>query len=295
MGSIAAHLPKVSVIVPVYNAERTLEDCINSLLALNYPKENRELIFVDNASTDGTADILSQGRGEIKTLFEGKKGSAAARNRGLMSTSGDVVAFTDSDCVVDKDWLRKIVAPLEDDCVGIVGGKILAKRPCNKIEEFGEAIHDHNKAINEYMPPYVITMNWASRLCVLNEVGLFDERFIRGQDVDLSWRIFQSGYKIIYEPEAMVHHENEKTLSGLFREGSVHGFASVRGLKKHKGLVRQFRHRRFSAKSYHALSLSLIDFVRGRNPDDSICYFAFNLGKKIGKIIGSMRFFHVEL
>jgi len=295
MVSSSAYLPKVSVIVPVYNAERTLEDCINSLLALNYPKENRELIFVDNASTDGTGDILSQGRGEIKTLFEGKKGSAAARNRGLMSASGDVVAFTDSDCVADKDWLRKIVVPLQDDRVGIVGGRILAKRPCNKIEEFGEAIHDHNKAINEYMPPYVITMNWASRLSVLNEVGLFDERFIRGQDVDLSWRIFRSGYKIIYEPEAIVHHGNEKTLSGLFREGYVHGFASVRGLKKHKDLVKQFGHRRFSVRGYHALSLSFIDVVRRKNPHDSICYLAFNLGKNIGKILGSMRFLYIEL
>ena len=291
----AACLPRVSVIVPVYNAERTLEDCIDSLLELDYPKDNRELILVDNASTDGTAEILRQSAGESRILFEGRKGSAAARNRGLVNARGDVVAFTDSDCVVDKDWLRKIVVPLQDDRVGIVGGRILAKRPCNKIEEFGEAIHDHDKAINEYKPPYVITMNWASRRSVLNEVGLFDERFIRGQDVDLSWRIFQKGYKIIYEPGAVVHHKNERTLSGLFREGYVHGFASVRGLKKHKDLVKQFGHRRFSAKSYDALSLSLIDFVRGRNPDDSICYFAFNLGKKIGKILGSMRFFHVEL
>jgi glycosyltransferase involved in cell wall biosynthesis len=291
----AACLPRVSVIVPVYNAERTLEDCIDSLLELDYPKDNRELILVDNASTDGTAEILRQSAGESRILFEGRKGSAAARNRGLVNARGDVVAFTDSDCVVDKDWLRKIVAPLEDDCVGIVGGRILAKRPCNEIEEFGEAIHDHNKAINEYKPPYVITMNWASRLSVLNEVGLFDERFIRGQDVDLSWRIFRSGYKIIYEPEAIVHHGNEKTLSGLFREGYVHGFASVRGLKKHKDLVKQFGHRRFSVRGYHALSLSFIDVVRRKNPHDSICYLAFNLGRKIGKILGSIRFLHIEL
>ena len=295
MESCAPRLPKVSVIVPVYNAESTLADCINSLLELDYPKENRELIFVDNASTDKSADLLRQFGGEGKILFERKKGSAAARNRGVSTARGDVVAFTDSDCVVDKDWLRKIVVPLEDDGVGIVGGRILAKRPCNEIEESGEAIHDHGKAINEYKPPYVITMNWASRLSVLNEVGLFDERFMRGQDVDLSWRIFRNGYRLVYEPQAIVHHENEQTRAGLFREGYVHGFASVRALKKHKDLVKQFGHRRFSVSGYRALARSFIDVVRRSNPRDSNSYLAFNLGKKIGKVLGSIRFLYIDL
>jgi glycosyltransferase involved in cell wall biosynthesis len=295
MESSAAYLPSVSVIVPVYNAERTLEDCMDSVLELDYPRESKELIFVDNSSTDGTAEILRRSPGESRILFERKRGPAAARNKGIMNSMGDVIAFTDSDCVVDKDWLRKIVMPLQNEGVGIVGGRILATRPCNKVEEFGETIHDHGKAINEYKPPYVMTMNWASRRSVLNEVGLFDERFIRGQDVDLSWRIFQKGYRLVYEPEAVVRHRNERTLSGLFREGYVHGFASVRGLKQHRDLVKRFGHRRFNRRSYHGLWLSMLDVLRGKNTDHSTCYLLFNLGKKIGKIVGSMRFLYMEL
>jgi hypothetical protein len=75
---------------------------------------------------------------------------------GILNARGDIVAFTDSDCVVDKNWLQQIVFPLRDDSIGIVGGKILSKRPCNTIEKFGEKIHDHNRTINEFEPPYVI-------------------------------------------------------------------------------------------------------------------------------------------
>jgi glycosyltransferase involved in cell wall biosynthesis len=292
---VAECLPKVSVIVPVYNAEKTLAECINSLLELNYPKDNLELIFINNASTDRTKNVLDRYSKEIITLYERKRGPAAARNKGLLNAMGDVVAFVDADCVVDKDWLKNIVLPLQDKSVGIVGGKILSKRPCNKIEEFGEEVHDHNKAINEYKPPYVITMNWSSRLSILKEVGLFDESFRRCEDVDLSYRIFQTGYKVVYKSEAVVCHRNEKTLLGLFREGYLHGFGSIRVLRTHKDFLKSFGHHRFKLNSYKEILSSLINFVRGQNQNYSICYSVFNLGKKVGKFFGSIRFFYLDL
>lgn len=288
-------LPKVSVIVPVYNAQRTIAGCIDSLLGLDYPKKNLELIVVNNASTDRTADVLNHYRGEIEILYEEKRGPAAARNKGLLNASGDVVAFVDADCIVDKQWLKNIIAPLQDVDVGIAGGKILSKRPCNRIEEFGEEIHDHDKAINECKPAYVITMNWSSRLSVLKEVGLFDESFRRCEDVDLSYRIFQSGYKIVYKPEAIVYHENEKNLLGLFREGYLHGFGSIRALKAHKDFLKPFGHSRFNLSSYREILFSFLSFARGKDQNQSICYFIFNLGKKTGKFFGSLRFLYPDL
>jgi glycosyltransferase involved in cell wall biosynthesis len=288
-------LPKVSVIVPVYNAEETIAECVNSLLGLNYSKENLELICINNASTDRTQDILDRHKKEIKTFHERKRGPAAARNRGLLNARGDVVAFVDADCVVDKNWLKNIVLPLQDVGVGIVGGKILSKRPCNNIEEFGEKIHDHDKAINEFKPPYVITMNWSSRLSVLKEVGLFDESFRRCEDVDMSRKIFQAGYRLVYEPEAIVYHRNEKTFSGLFREGYLHGFYSIKALKVNKNFVGQFGHRRINLKSYKEILSSLVDFIRGQDHSHSLCYFVFNSGKKVGKLSGSLRHFYLDL
>ena len=292
---VAVPLPKVSVVVPVYNAEKTLAECINSLLELDYPKENLELIFINNASTDRTGSILNQYDEKIRIFYEEKKGPAVARNRGLLNARGNIVAFVDADCTVHKDWLKKIVLPLQDEAVGIVGGKILSKRPCNKIEEFGEEIHDHEKAIDEYKPPYAITMNWSSSLSTLKEIGLFDESFRRCEDVDLSYRIFRSGYKIVYQPEAVVYHRNERTLLGLFREGYLHGFGSIRALKAHEDFLKPFGHRRFNPSSYTKILSSLVNSIRGRDRNYSICYFMFNSGKKVGKFVGSLRYLYLDL
>ncbi len=288
-------LPNVSVIVPVYNAQETIRECIDSLLQLNYPKANLELIFVNNGSTDGTPAILEQYSNDIQILHEAKRGPAAARNKGVLNANGEIVAFTDSDCVVDKDWLLHLIPPLEDRVVGIVGGTILAKRPCNEIERFGEAIHDHDMAIHSYRPPYVTTMNWTSRLYVLKELSLFDESFTRCEDVDLSYRILQSGYRFVFEPQAIIYHKNERTYSGLFLEGLLHGFYAVQTLKKHRDFLKTFRHHRLNGRSYIALVSSLIHYLFGKESDRSICYFIFNSGKKIGKILGSVRFLYLDL
>ena len=294
-GSKNTNLPSVSVIVPVFNAEHTITECINSILSLNYPREKLELIFVDNSSTDNSRTLLEEYDGQINILHERKRGPAAARNRGILQSSGEIIAFTDSDCKVDKDWLGELLETLQDETIGIVGGKILSKRPCNNIEEFGEKIHDHYKAINVFKPPYVITMNWASRRSVLMEVGVFDESCIRCEDVDLSRRIMEAGYKLCYEPEAIIFHSNESTLGGLFKEGYLHGFWAVKVLKKWRELTGKFGHRRLNLSTYKTIFLSLIRCIKGEDRDDSMCFFVFNLGKKIGKLSGSIRFLYLDL
>ncbi len=227
------------MIVAIYNAQGTLEECLDSLLALDYPSDRLELLCVDNASTDRTPRILA-GYGErVRVLHENKRGPAAARNRGLRHAGGEVVAFTDSDCVVDRHWLRFLVAPLQDASIGAVGGTILSKRPCNSIERFGEQIHDHERAIHELAPPYVITMSWSSRLSVLRSVGLFNEALLRCQDVDLSYRLVQAGYTLAYEPRAIIYHQNERTPWGLMHEGYVHGYHAVRVRQLHATFFRQ--------------------------------------------------------
>jgi glycosyltransferase involved in cell wall biosynthesis len=282
-------------VIPVLNGERTIGDCIDSLLQLRYPTERVELVVVDNGSRDGTAAVLRQYAGRVVQLQEATRGPGAARNAGLRAAEGDVVAFTDADCRVDPEWLGAVIAPLEDPRVGIAGGAIRALPPANDVEQFGEVIHDHRQAIEVYEPPYAITMNWASRRAVLEELGGFDERFRRCEDVDLSYRMTQAGYTIVFTRAAVVYHRNEDRLAGLFREGFEHGFHGVLALKHHEEFVRAFGHSRLDGRGYAAIGARMLDWARGTDRRRSRCDAVFNSGKKAGKLFGSMRFGHLDI
>jgi GT2 family glycosyltransferase len=286
-------LPYVSVIVAVRDGERRIGACIDSLLALEYPIERIELLAVDNGSRDGTRRILETYGGRLRIVEESVRGPGAARNRGLREAAHPVVAFTDADCRVDPAWLRHLVAPLRDESVAIAGGRILAIDPANPIERFGETLHDHERAITHFRPPYAITMSWASRLDVLREHGLFDPTFLRGEDSELSLRLFLAGYRLVYVPEAIVYHHNRSTRLALLRAGFQSGFWSIAIHRKHQGALRTFGVSRFAVGTYRPLLLALIGAAEGN--EENGYFFLFHLGRKLGRVTGSIRFGHLRL
>jgi glycosyltransferase involved in cell wall biosynthesis len=241
--SADTELPAVSIVVAVYNAATTLAPCLDSLLALDYPRGSVEVLCVDNASTDTTPSILRRYAERITILHEARRGPAAARNCGLRHASGDAVAFIDSDCIADTSWLRQLVQPLHTPSIGVVGGRILSVRPCNSIEAYGERIHDHNRAINGSRPPYAITMNWASPRCLLERLRGFNEDLRRCEDVDLSYRVIQAGYRLVYQPAAIIYHHNERTPWGLMREGYLHGYHALQVRQLHAAFLAGERER----------------------------------------------------
>lgn len=293
--SLDAGLPAVTVIVPAWNAEGTIQSCLNSLLASDYPKDRTEVIVVDNASTDRTSELLSRYRNRVLVLREEKRGPSAARNRGLRAASGSVVAFTDADCEVDPAWLRTLISSLRDSSVGIVGGKILSQRPCNRIELFGERIHDHERAIQVSDPPYAITMNWASRRSVLQELGGFDEGYLRCEDVELTRRVMDAGLTLRYQHGAIVSHRNERTFTGLFREGFQHGLWAVRLFRGYPGDYSAPKHPRIDWRGYRNILLNLLETIRGPDRVAAWCQVVFDSGKKLGRLTGSMRFRYLRL
>jgi glycosyltransferase involved in cell wall biosynthesis len=128
-------LPFVSVIVPVYNGERNIGNCIKSLLSLDYPSSKLEIIIVDNNSKDATRRVIQEF--PVISLIEDRiQSSYAARNTGLKQSKGEIIAFTDSDCIADKDWILKAVACFQDESVGCVAGRIDGYPPSNYIEEY---------------------------------------------------------------------------------------------------------------------------------------------------------------
>ena len=290
-----AFTPKVSVVVPVYNAESCIEECIDSLLSLIYPKKSYDIIVVNNRSSDKTDSILQKFNNKIKILDEQKKGASAARNTGIKNSKGEIIVFTDADCRVDKQWLRNIVKPFEESKIGVVGGKILSIQPCNYIENFGDIINNNEAAINDKTLPSCISMNWASKLSVLNEVGMFDEDLLRSHDVDLSWRILKAGYSLRYEPNAIIYHKHINNLKDLFHKGFVHGFYGTKLLHKHEEYLNEKGIKRVYWSTYTNIFKSVIKILTANEKENAICYFTFNGSKKLGKILGSIRFNYLNI
>jgi GT2 family glycosyltransferase len=165
----------------------------------------------------------------------------------------------------------------------------------NAATAYGERIHDHRRAIEEYRPAYVITMSWASPRALLERLGGFDPTFLRGQDVDLAYRVQQAGYRLAFGEEAVIYHRNETTLRGLFDEGYLHGLYGVKLNRAHAAYVRGFGHRRVDTRSYLRLLRSGVRAVHGPDRAQARCDLAFNLGKKVGRAAGLVRFRHVDL
>jgi cellulose synthase/poly-beta-1,6-N-acetylglucosamine synthase-like glycosyltransferase len=268
-------LPSVSVIVATRNAADTLGECLDSLLALDYPRDRVEVVVVDNGSRDRTRRLLARYGNEIVVVDEPRRGVSPARNAGIRRSRRDVIAFTDADCTVHTDWLRRLVEPLESPGVGIAGGRILAREGASAAERFGDVVHDQRAAILVWKPPYVISMNWASRRAVLEELSMFDESLRRVEDVDLSWRIGRAGYSLVYCPEAIVWHRNESNALGLAREGWQHGFYAVPVLARHADYV-------VEALAEPAQALR----PEPRNELPARYRRAFETGKRVGRACG---------
>ncbi|MBN2013939.1 MAG: glycosyltransferase [Candidatus Altiarchaeota archaeon] len=228
-------LPTVSVIVPVHNAERIVGECIESILDLNYPKEKTEVIVVDNNSTDSTKEVIQ--KYPVRYLFESRKGQFYARNLAVKNAKGEILAFTDGDCEVDKNWLKNLMRNFTDDKIAGVGGKVVAYNPQTVVEKYSAKyvlIQEWN--VKEKYP-YIVTANAAYRRKIIEELGYFDGAQYSGGDVDMGWRVTKAGYKLIYEPDAVVLHKHRTSLYELYRQFYRYGRWYVRYFKKHRDML----------------------------------------------------------
>jgi len=293
--------PEVSIIVPVYNGEKNIAECIESLLNLDYPREKLEIIIVDNNSKDRTKEIIE--KYEVKYLFEARRGQFYARNTGIENSKGELLAFTDSDCVVDKNWLKYLVRNFTHEEIGGVGGKVVAYKPASIVEKYSAMfVLNQENNINEKMP-YIITANAAYRRSVFEDVGLFDGAQFSGGDVDMGWRVVWGGYKLVYEPNAIVYHKHRTSLFHslfqLFKQFFRYGVWHTRLFKKHREKLGKryeidlYTYRVILSNLFLRLPWRLLTFY---NKEEKALYVAIPIckateliGSKLGLIIGSIK------
>jgi len=202
-----AHVrPFVSVIVPFYNARMTLKNCLSSLLDQTYPKGLFEIILIDDGSTDDSYNLIKEdieralkNSFRIKLICLKRTGPAGARNRGIALSKGNVVAFTDADCMVDDTWIENLVKKFNGKTVGGVYGQTKTITGTPLIWPLVLAPVTGFK---------YATCNIAYRKVVLVKVGFFDEKFKEPfrEDTDLALSVKEAGWQIAYEPGAIVRH-----------------------------------------------------------------------------------------
>lgn len=216
--------PLVSIIVPFFNEEECLAYCLDSLLRMDYPTSRREIIVVDNNSTDSSARIAQSY--PVHYIFEPTPGPSAARNRGAKVAGGEILAFIDADCLVDENWLQEIVqAFARNEVDAVMGLREGINR--NIWAEFRERQHQIflTKAKEGAEDLHEATTdNLAIRKKVFIENGGFEESFTRAQDTDFSIRLHSRGHKMILAPRARVKHVNPTDLQEIVGVRSKQGF-----------------------------------------------------------------------
>ncbi len=286
-------LPSISVVVPCFRAADSVASCVDALLSQRYPRERYELIFVDNDSPDATGEILRSYGDRLRVGHETVRGAAAARNAGVRMARHDLVAFTDADCVPTGTWLAELArrAAARPDAAA-VGGRIVPLETRTAVERFAGRLLDQREAIERFDPPYVITANCLMRRTRLLDLGLFDVRYRRGQDAELSFRdVFLNGATFAYAPRAIVHHRNPSTIPRLFWKGVQHGQgASLLTRDYADELGTGLADRLLDPAAYRAIARGLAGFGSRRSDRrEAGCDGVFNLGKQVGLAVGSVR------
>ena len=205
------------MVVPVFNGSETISKTVAHLLRQSVIAH--QVIVVDDGSTDDTGGCLKNFGDRITFLSKQNGGPASARNCGIRSATGEFVAFTDSDCFPDQDWLGTLIKGFDSPLVAGVGGVV-------KGAEHG-VLNDYIDTINLLNPrrnaagevQHLVTANACFRRSALVEAGLFNERFRKpgGEDTEVCEKLRDLGYQLKATDNAVVIHYHKQTLRSFWK------------------------------------------------------------------------------
>ena len=205
-----------SVIIPAYNAEKTLPDCIKALNnQVNVPG-TYEIILVDNGSKDSTAKLAEEAGWQVQ--HQPIRGPGACRNKGLGVAQGEIICFTDADCAPEANWIEEVTRPLRED-PSTTGCKGIYKTHQRSVAaRFVQAEYEgkYRQLAQQDQIDFIDTYCAAYRSQALFEIGGFNEEFQKAEDTEMAYRLASSGHKLIFQPKAAVYHTHSATLLDFF-------------------------------------------------------------------------------
>jgi glycosyltransferase involved in cell wall biosynthesis len=227
---MTGNLPSLSIVVPVKNVAHTIRDLMESLMKLEYEKDKIEIIIVDGNSTDGTKEIVQE---YPVTLVEQEgEGLNAARNTGIKYSIGDIIAYTDGDCVIPPSWAQAIAENFLDPNVSFVGGTIEGYNNENWVSEYMDntffqvtpGFQWRIETLDLKLLQFPAGANMAFRRNALARIKFFDENITYGfDDLQPVEELGFKGFRIVLDPDVKVWHQHRTNLIALFKQHFNYG------------------------------------------------------------------------
>jgi len=203
-----------TVIVPTYNRIEKLEQCLLALSEQDYPSDLFDVVVVDDGSNVDLENAIAKARAHLPLtlLKQNNSGPAAARNNGAFHARGDILAFTDDDCLPARDWLAVLATRFLDPCVTMVGGLTINSLQHNIFSAASQLIiHMVYRYYNQKSERacFFASNNLAIRKTNFDEIDGFDVRFRTSEDRELCDRCLFMGMRLVYEHKAVIYHTHE--------------------------------------------------------------------------------------
>jgi GT2 family glycosyltransferase len=228
-------LKLISIIIPTYNGRLRIKHTIEALLTQDF-KDEYELIVVDDGSSDQTADLVRSYDRGIKVISQPNQGPGEARNNGARHAQGEIILFTDDDCIPEKNWLQEMLRPFSEDAeiVGVKGRYRTEQKEI--IARFVQLEYEdkYDYMVRRKYIDFIDTYSAAFRRRVFLELGGYDTEFpvACAEDIELSYRLSKKGYKMVFASKAVVRHTHPARLMAYLKKKFKFAYWRVIAVKK---------------------------------------------------------------
>ena len=228
-----------SVIIPAYNSAATLRACLEALKNQSYPPH--EIIVVNDGSTDETALIAAEF--DVILLSQPNAGQAAARNLGALAATGDILLFTDADCRPCFDWVEKMLNPFDDQSIIGTKGVYQTDQPQLVARFVQQEYQDrYDRMLGQAQIDFVDTYSAAYRREVFLANDGFDPILRINEDQEFSFRLASRGYRLVFQPEAVVYHQHKTGVIAYAVRKFLIGYWKPVVMRQHPAKLKQDSH-----------------------------------------------------